>query len=242
MYALILSGGMGERLRPLTNDIPKPMAPVNGKPILWYQIEWLKLAGVTDVVFLAGYRWESIKEYFGDGADFGINAHYSVEDSPLGRGGAIRNGLRMVPEDNKLVFVLNGDTITSENPNALLSDFKQRVRMNSSHMATIMLVPMISPYGLVDINSENIVTKFREKVEIPYWVNAGIYVFNKAIINLLPAIGDHETLTFPDLAMSGQISAIPSREYWIGIDSLKDLREAEEFVSSHEYSTNTSTN
>ena len=95
MYALILSGGMGERLRPLTNDIPKPMAPVNGKPILWYQIEWLKLAGVTDVVFLAGYRWESIKEYFGDGADFGFNAHYSVEDSPLGRGGAIRNGLRM---------------------------------------------------------------------------------------------------------------------------------------------------
>ena len=234
MYALILSGGMGERLRPLTNDIPKPMAPVNGKPILWYQIKWLKLAGVTDVIFLAGYRWESIKEYFGDGADFGITAHYSVEDSPLGRGGAIRNGLRMVPEDNKLVFVLNGDTITSENPNKLLSDFKQRVSTNNRHMATVMLVPMISPYGLVDINSENIVTEFREKVEIPYWINAGIYVFNKAIINLLPAIGDHETQTFPELAMSGQISAIPSREYWRGIDSLKDLREAEEFVSSHE--------
>ena len=101
-------------------------------------------------------------------------------------------------------------------------------------MATVMLVPMISPYGLVDINSENIVTEFREKVEIPYWINAGIYVFNKAIINLLPAIGDHETHTFPELAISGQISAIPSREYWRGIDSLKDLREAEEFVSSHE--------
>ena len=219
MYALILSGGMGERLRPLTNDIPKPMAPVNGKPILWYQIEWLKLAGVTDVVFLAGYRWESIKEYFGDGADFGINAHYSVEDSPLGRGGAIRNGLRMVPEDNKLVFVLNGDTITSENPNTLLSDFKQRISTNNR---------------VVNINSENIVTEFREKAEIPYWINSGIYVFNKAIMNLLPAIGDHETQTFPELAMSGQISAIPSREYWRGIDSLKDLREAEEFVSSHE--------
>ena len=233
MYALILSGGMGERLRPLTNEIPKPMAPVNGKPILWHQIQWLKLAGVTDVIFLAGYRWETIKEYFGDGRDFEINTHFSIEDSPLGRGGAIRKGLDMVPRDQSLVFVLNGDTITSENPNTLLVDFKRRITENYSHMATIMLVPMISPYGLVDIDSDNRVTGFREKVEIPYWINAGIYIFNRNIINVLPSLGDHETETFPDLSKSNQISAILSREYWRGIDSLKDLREAEDFVTSN---------
>ena len=78
MYALILAGGKGERLRPLTDTLPKPMVPVGGKPILWHQVQWLKEAGVTDVVFLAGYRWEAIQDYFGDGQAFGIRAHYSV--------------------------------------------------------------------------------------------------------------------------------------------------------------------
>ena len=93
MYALILAGGKGERLRPLTDTLPKPMVPVCGKPILEHQVEWLKRGGVTDVVFLAGYRADAIQEHFGDGSAFGINAHYSVEDSPLGRGGAIKAGL-----------------------------------------------------------------------------------------------------------------------------------------------------
>ncbi|MCH7606641.1 MAG: NTP transferase domain-containing protein, partial [Chloroflexi bacterium] len=75
MYALILAGGKGERLRPLTDTVPKPMVHVCGRPILWHQIEWLKQGGVTDVVFLAGYRWQVIQDYFGDGANFGIRAH-----------------------------------------------------------------------------------------------------------------------------------------------------------------------
>ena len=87
MYALILAGGKGERLRPLTDTLPKPMAPVCGKPILERQVEWLKEGGVNGVVFLAGYRWEAIRDHFGDGSGFGISVEYSVEDSPLGRGG-----------------------------------------------------------------------------------------------------------------------------------------------------------
>ncbi|MDA1128519.1 MAG: nucleotidyltransferase family protein [Chloroflexi bacterium] len=89
MFALILAGGLGERLRPLTDKIPKPMVRVCGRPILAHQIDWLKAGGVTDVVFLAGYCWQAIQNHFGDGQDFGIRAHYSVEDSPLGRGGAV---------------------------------------------------------------------------------------------------------------------------------------------------------
>ena len=114
MFALILAGGKGERLRPLTDSLPKPMVPVCGKPILEHQVTWLKAGGVTDVVFLGGYRWEAIKDHFGDGKDFGINAHYSVEDSPLGRGGAIKAGFPMIPDTENTVAVLNGDVLTAE--------------------------------------------------------------------------------------------------------------------------------
>ena len=123
MYALILAGGKGERLRPLTDSIPKPLAPLNGKPILWYQVEWLKRVGVTHVIFLVGYRWEMVREYFGDGAAFGIKPIYSVETKPLGRGGAIRSGMAHVPEEEDKVIVLNGDIITDQDPNSLLAHF-----------------------------------------------------------------------------------------------------------------------
>ena len=230
MYALILAGGKGERLRPLTDTLPKPMVPVGGKPILAYQVEWLQAIGVTDVVFLAGYRWEAIKDHFGDGRKFGIQAHYSIEDSPLGRGGAIRKGFPLVPETDRAVMVLNGDIITSESPKALLDRHQEKKSANSSHMATIMVVPMVSPYGLVDMDDSGDVVGFREKVEMPYWINAGVYVLDRDIYQELPELGDHETSTFPKLAQAGGITAYKSRAFWRSVDSFKDLREAEEFL------------
>ncbi len=232
MYALILAGGKGERLRPLTDSLPKPMVPVCGKPILAHQVEWLKAGGVTDVVFLAGYRWESIKDYFGDGKNFGINAHYSIEDSPLGRGGAIKQGFPMVPETEETVAVMNGDTITSETLNNLTARHRERRSANRSHLATIMVVPMVSPFGLVDLDDAGTVTGFREKVEMEHWINAGIYLFERSIAAQLPDLGDHETETFPRLAEAGQLAALRSRCFWRGIDSFKDLQEAEEHLSN----------
>ena len=193
MYALILAGGKGERLRPLTDTLPKPMVPVCGKPILEHQVEWLKAGGVTDVVFLAGYRWEAIKDHFGDGGAFGIKAHYSVEDSPLGRGGAIKAGLPQVPENEETIAVLNGDIITDETLKNLSAFHQDRRSANESHLATIMVVPMVSPYGLVDMDDAGTVTGFREKVEMEHWINAGIYLFDRAIAGELPDLGDHET-------------------------------------------------
>jgi len=232
VYALILAGGKGERLRPLTDSLPKPMVPVCGKPILAHQVEWLKAGGVTDVVFLAGYRWESIKDYFGDGKNFGINAHYSIEDSPLGRGGAIKQGFPMVPETEETVAVMNGDTITSETLNNLTARHRERRSANRSHLATIMVVPMVSPFGLVDLDDAGTVTGFREKVEMEHWINAGIYLFERSIAAQLPDLGDHETETFPRLAEAGQLAALRSRCFWRGIDSFKDLQEAEEHLSN----------
>ena len=231
MFALILAGGKGERLRPLTDTLPKPMVPLCGKPILAHQVEWLKAGGVTDVVFLAGYRWEAIQDYFGDGRDFGVRVHYSVEDSPLGRGGAIKNGFPLVPEEDQSLLALNGDVVTSEILDNILNRHREKKQLNPSHLATIMVVPMVSPYGLVDIGQGDDVVGFREKVEIPYWINAGVYVFDRNIFSELPELGDHETDTFPRLAQEGRISALKSRAFWRSVDSFKDLREAEEHLS-----------
>jgi len=232
MYALILAGGQGERLRPLTDTLPKPMVPVGGKPILEHQIEWLQAIAVTDVVFLAGYRWEAIKDHFGDGSEFGIRAIYSVEDSPLGRGGAIRKGFSQLPKDSGPVAVLNGDVVTFEDPRALLQRHQEKLAANPSHLATIMVVPMVSPYGLVELNQSGDVVAFREKVEMPHWINAGVYILERDIVTQLPELGDHETSTFPQLAQSGRISAYESRAFWRSVDSFKDLREAEEGLSN----------
>ena len=232
MYALILAGGKGERLRPLTDTLPKPMVPVCGKPILEHQVEWLKAGGITDVVFLAGYRWEAIKDHFGDGQDFGIKAHYSLEDSPLGRGGAIKAGFPQVPSSEQTVAVLNGDIITDETLDRLSAFHRERKSANESHLATIMVVPMVSPYGLVDMDASGTVTGFREKVEMEHWINAGIYLFDRAIAAELPDLGDHETETFPRLAQAGQLAAMRSRSFWRSVDSFKDLDEAEQHVAN----------
>ena len=230
MYAMILAGGKGERLRPLTDTLPKPMVLVCGKPILLHQVEWLRGAGVTDVVFLAGYLWQTIEDYFGDGSRFGVRTHYSVEDSPLGRGGAIRKGISLVPEDEETLLVLNGDIITDQSLESLMGRHCEKKKANPQHLATLMVVPMVSPYGLVELDPGDQVSGFREKVEMPHWINAGVYVFDRRIAGELPNLGDHETETFPRLAEAGKISALKCRGFWRSVDSFKDLREAEEFM------------
>tara|TARA_Y100000780_G_scaffold219101_1_gene224758 strand:- start:112 stop:741 length:630 start_codon:yes stop_codon:yes gene_type:complete len=208
------------------------MVPVCGKPILEHQVEWLKAGGVTDVVFLAGYRWEAIKDHFGDGDAFGVRAHYRLEESPLGRGGAIKAGFPQVPSSEDTVAVLNGDTITDETLDNLYAYHQERKSANNSHLATIMVVPMVSPYGLVEMDPSGTVTGFREKVEMEHWINAGIYLFDRAIAEELPELGDHETETFPRLAQAGRLAAMRSRSFWRSVDSFKDLSEAEDHVAS----------
>lgn len=229
---MILSGGRGERLRPLTDTIPKPMVPVCGKPILWHQIQWLKSGGVTDVVFLAGYNWEAIREFFGDGSAYGFRAHYSVEDTPLGRGGAIRKGMDLVPHGEGCVVVTNGDVITSEDLGGIVDGYHRKRKAVPAHQATILVVPFLSPYGLVDLTSQDDVEGFREKVELPYWINGGVYAVSPEIKERLPELGDHETSTFPALAAEGKLAALRCRGFWRSVDSFKDLREAEDYLTA----------
>ena len=231
MYALILAGGKGERLRPLTDTVPKPMIPLDGRPILWHQVRWLQRAGVTDVVFLVSHLADAVASYFGDGANSGVRAHYSHERTPLGRGGALRQGLAMLPAAAAPVIATNGDVITDASLAGLLDDYHARSDANPAHLATILTVPMTSPYGIVDTDAAGLVREFREKAPLPYAINGGVYVLNPAIKELLPETGDHETATFPALAAAGRMSAVPANAFWRSVDSPKDLREAEEHVT-----------
>ena len=116
------------------------------------------------------------------------------------RGGAIRKGFPLVPESEQCVVALNGDVVTCESLKAILDRHWEKKKASPSHLATIMVVPMVSPYGLVDLDEVDDVVGFREKVQMPHWINAGVYILDRHIFSELPELGDHETETFPRLA------------------------------------------
>jgi NDP-sugar pyrophosphorylase family protein len=219
-FALSIAGGRGERLRPLTDSRPKPMVELDGKPLLAYQVEWMRSQGITDVIFLTGYKGEKIQEYFGNGVDHGITAHYSEEESPLGRGGAIKQGMSLVPQDAKHVLVANGDVITNQPLDLLM-----KLHDESRAVATMMLVPFPSQYGVVEVDATNSVTRFVEKGSLPFWINAGVYLFDRHIESLLPDVGDHETTTFQELTANGKLAALRSESFWTSIESPKDITD-----------------
>lgn len=205
------------------------MVELRGKPILWHQVEWLKRHGVTDVVFLLRYKWEVVRDYFGDGSEFGFRAYYNVEETPLGRGGALRDGLKYVPTSEKLLLATNGDIASREDLSAMIRQHREK-----GYVATVMLTPLRSPYAIADLSESGNITAFREKPILSEWINAGVYVLNREIEALLPEVGDHEDSTFPQLATKGLLGGFPSRSFWRSVDSFKDLREAEEGLEQTE--------
>ena len=228
MWALTIAGGKGERLRPLTDQRCKPMVDVAGLPLLAHQVAWLRSHGVEDVVFLTGYRGEQVSDYFGDGSAHGIRAHYSQEDTPLGRGGCVKFGMRFLPADVEDFVVVNGDILTDQSLQPL-------VALRREHDATVamMLTPYISEYGVVESEDSGRVKSFIEKTRLPYWVNAGVYVFHRRIGEFLPVVGDHETETLPGLVASGEVMSLRSEASWVSVDSMKDLRVAEGMVQAN---------
>ncbi len=223
LYALTIAGGRGERLRPLTDSVPKPMIELNGKPMLHYQVEWMRSQGVTDIVFLCGYLGDKIQDYFGDGSSFGVTTHYSFEESRLGRGGAVRQGLSHVPRDTGTVLVTNGDNITDQDLSQMWA-----LHQRNDALATIMLSRFISQYGTVETAGDGAVLEFVEKGELPLWVNAGVYLFDRSLEDRLPEVGDHETTTFQELAAERRMYALKSKAMWLTVDSLSDVARSEQ--------------
>ncbi|MEM1677185.1 MAG: nucleotidyltransferase family protein [Nitrososphaerota archaeon] len=195
MKAIILAGGLGKRLRPLTEKIPKPLLDVAGKPILEWQIIWLRYHGFRDIVLAVGYLWEKIRNVFGDGSRLNVSISYAIEEEPLGTGGALRNTKNLL-EDSEKFIVLNGDILTNIDLSNLC-----RTELQDA-VGVLSLVPLPSPYGIVEFDKESmIIRSFVEKPIIrDYWINAGIYFFNKPIFDYLPEKGDIEKTAFPKLA------------------------------------------
>ncbi|MBI2334877.1 nucleotidyltransferase family protein [Candidatus Daviesbacteria bacterium] len=222
--AIILAGGKGERLRPFTNDRPKPMVEVAGKPILAYQLDQLKKAGIKEVVFACSYQREALQKHLDSGSRYGIKALFSIEETPLGRGGGIKKAMKMLPLNWQDVVVLNGDNLWKLDLEGMMGKHKER-----QAIATIAVVPLKSPYGVVEFNDADEILGFKEKPLLPHWINPGIYIFSREIEPLLPDEGDHEIETFPKLPQERFI-VFKSTDYWRGVDTVKDLTEAEKEV------------
>lgn len=224
--AMILAGGYGKRLRPLTLEVPKPLVKVGEKSVIEYQIEWLKYYGFDEIVVLAGYLKEKIIEQLGSGSRYGVSITYVVEDEPLGTGGALKNASSILKR-NESVIVVNGDVITNLDPGKLVEDVRNR-----NMVASIAAVPLRSPYGLLSIDEERkLIIEFKEKpVLYEYWINGGVYAFTPGIVEYLPEYGDVEKTTFPELASNSKLGVVKYMTppyYWKSIDTHKDLEEAD---------------
>jgi len=222
MQAIILAGGFGKRLAPLTSEVPKPLLPVGGKPILVRQIEWLRGFGVTDVVLAVGYLRHKVFETLGDGRRLGVRIFYSVEEEPLGTAGAIRNAELFMRDD--VFIVLNGDVLTN-------LDLNRLVEALGDADGAIALVPLRSPYGIVEFDRDGRITRFREKPLLEgFYINAGVYAFRREVLKFLPERGNIEETAFPMLAERGRLRGVTYRDvFWRSIDSVKDLEEVDKF-------------
>jgi mannose-1-phosphate guanylyltransferase len=184
MQALILAGGKGTRLRPLTMHTPKPIVPIANQPFLLYQLELLKRADVRDVILSLSYQPQKIEDKIGDGTDFGVRVSYTVEASPLGTAGAYRNAARLI---NATTVVFNGDVLTDIDLNAVIRFHRER-----QAAATIVLTPVPNPtaYGLVETEKDGLVRRFVEKPKLEEvtcnTINAGIYILEPRVLDYVP--------------------------------------------------------
>ncbi|MDH3610463.1 MAG: nucleotidyltransferase family protein [Nitrosopumilus sp.] len=213
MKGVILAGGRGKRLRPITDYVPKPLVPINNVPIIDWQINYLKKFNVDEIIICTGYKTEMIQHFLSMKDNFNIKIKFSVEKTPLGTGGAIKQAGKFIKD--KSFFVINGDVITNINLNKLLK------KQNS-----IAGIELRTKFGIMETKDYRI-TRFREKKEVSnVWMNAGIYYLQKDIIKDLPKKGDIEKTLFPDYAKKGLLNTVKFKKIkWYSVDSFKDMEE-----------------
>ena len=237
MQALILAGGKGTRLRPLTVYTPKPIVPVLNKPFLLYQIEILRRAGIRDITLSLSYQPDKIELLLGDGSDYGVNLRFITEPHPMGTGGAYRFAAEAIRETT---VVFNGDILTDLDISKVI-DFHREKKAE----ATLTLVGVENPaaYGLVETDDENRVLRFLEKpsaeiiASLPaHNINAGIYILEPTILDLIPA-GENRSFeynVFPDILTNEKpfYAFIMQNNYWRDIGTPESYRAVhQDFLS-----------
>lgn len=221
--AVVLAGGPGNRLKPLTKDTPKPLVKIQGKPLLQWVIEWLKQNDVTNIIIGVAHRKEEIMKYFGRGSKFGVNITYSVHSVEGGTGEGFYLAIsRFVDKD--VFFAMNGDQVTD-------LDLSELAAFHFKHgpIATVTVTNPPCPFGILEIDGQFVVKGFSEKPHCPsVFCSAGIYVFDRKITGYLPQKGDIEEITFPNLSKASSLMAYPFRGFFITVNTLKDLVRAED--------------
>lgn len=221
MQALILAGGFGTRLRPLTLNMPKPVVPLVNRPTLAYQIELLKRAGITDVILSLNYQPDKIQEVIGNGESYGVKIRYVTEPEPLGTAGAVKFAEEFI---NQTTVILNGDNLINLDISAVAEHHQKQ-----KAIATIVLQRLENPlgYGLVEIDEANNVLNFLEKPSAETLakistrtVNAGTYVLEPEVLNLIPKNENYsfEYGVFPELLKrNDKFTAFVDDSYWVDV-------------------------
>ena len=224
MKAIILAGGRGKRLRPITDKIPKPLIPINNKPLIERTIKYLKKYGITEIIISSGYKSNLIEKFLKKKKNFGCNIVFSIEKTPLGTGGAVRKALRFVDEES--FVVLNGDIVTN-------IDLKKILKKPN----TIAANELKTKFGTMDIRNNKIL-KFNEKKDVSdVWMNPGIYHLSKNIEKIIPRKGSLEGIVFPKMAKNKTLETIKFKNaLWFSIDSHKDIEECSKEIKSKKYS------
>ncbi|MGI8920763.1 MAG: sugar phosphate nucleotidyltransferase [Solirubrobacteraceae bacterium] len=216
MQALILVGGEGTRLRPLTSTIPKPVVPLVDRPFIAYMLEWLKGHGVEDVVVSCGFLAAGVRNVLGDGRGFGLRLRYVEEPSPLGTAGALKFAETLLDER---FFMLNGDVLSDIDLAAQWAQHEE-----SGAKATLALVDVADPshYGLVRLNADKSISEFVEKPAPDqidtHLVSAGVYVLERPVLDIIPPDVNYsiERDVFPQLIGAG-LFGWPGDGYWLDI-------------------------
>ncbi|QIY71449.1 sugar phosphate nucleotidyltransferase [Streptomyces sp. RLB1-33] len=221
--AILLVGGKGTRLRPLTVNTPKPMVPAAGVPFLTHQLARARAAGVEHIVLATSYLAEVFEPYFGDGSALGLHIEYVTEEEPLGTGGAIRNvAARLHSGPDEPVLIFNGDILTGLDIRALVATHETTGADVSLHLTR---VEDPRAFGLVPTDATGRVTAFLEKPQTPEeivtdQINAGAYVFRRSVIDTIP-VGrpvSVERETFPDLLATGaHLQGMVDSTYWLDL-------------------------
>jgi len=224
MKAIVLAGGLGTRLAPVTSKLPKPMAPIGSRPFLEYLLDYLIEQGSEGAVLAVSYKWEMIQEHFGS-VYRGMPLNYSVEDEPLGTGGAIRQALESLADDE--VVVLNGDTL-------FRVDLKGMEKLHRSGGARLSIalkqVADSSRFGRVEVSTGGVIANFLEKsAGGPGWINGGVYILNRALFSDFPMparFSFEQDLVEPNIDRI-QPRAFQSDAYFIDMGVPEDYQRAQ---------------
>lgn len=230
MKAIILAGGRGERLRPLTDEIPKPMIPIKDKPLIFWCIENLKKNGIKDIILSIGYKAEVIQEYFKDGSSLGVNIFYNVEKEKLGTGGAVKDVCNKFNIKENFILIW-GDNIGEFNLKAMLDE---HTRNDAFITMALTQREDVENFGVAKLDKKRIVGfiyKPKREEAPSNLINAGAFVMNPRALDILPeGKSDIDKCCFEKLAVpGGKVYAFIHKGYWLPTDTMEKYEKAKEF-------------